>query len=444
MEDEEINFDRGETIESNYCCSECPSLIEILSINENNNIIEFRCTNKRNPHYKVMNLGEYLEKRISNNFPLDNINNDTCIEHKKKYLCFCSECNKHLCKKCQKNGNHIPHQKINNIEIEPLNEELEIMKKIIDYYEEKIDKFYRNMNNTEDISINIFLDEKDIKIQKIEQKKEEEMKKNKDKYLEEIKLIKEKYENEMKKIKREYLHNNNRISNKYKLEKEKIDYIYTKKYQDRKNNKYLASLVENEKKKNKIYDNFKMLNELVYNTYNIYKENVFNAINISNIIINYYEKNEYIKYRIIKHILKDENNEKIDFIYRKINCFKNENRLSFIDKTNKNENAAEIRRGKPQIKINIINNNLLNIPQSEGFHNKKEKIVPVLTDPNNYDGNIINPPNNKQHLIRPHEIKGFPFNKGQFLQNKEEYNENLFILFNSIFFKNIQQTSINS
>ena len=29
-----------------YNCTECPSLIEILSINEDNNIIEFKCLNQ--------------------------------------------------------------------------------------------------------------------------------------------------------------------------------------------------------------------------------------------------------------------------------------------------------------------------------------------------------------------------------------------------------------
>ena len=33
-----------------YNCSECPSLIEILSINEENNIIEFKCLNKDKEH----------------------------------------------------------------------------------------------------------------------------------------------------------------------------------------------------------------------------------------------------------------------------------------------------------------------------------------------------------------------------------------------------------
>ena len=34
--------------DSNYCCTDCSSLIEILEINENNNIIKFNCSNKNN------------------------------------------------------------------------------------------------------------------------------------------------------------------------------------------------------------------------------------------------------------------------------------------------------------------------------------------------------------------------------------------------------------
>ena len=35
-----------------YNCSECSSLIEIISIDEENNMIEFKCLNKKNYHEK--------------------------------------------------------------------------------------------------------------------------------------------------------------------------------------------------------------------------------------------------------------------------------------------------------------------------------------------------------------------------------------------------------
>jgi len=45
-----------------YCCSDCPSLIDILSINEKNDIIKFKCSNKEKSHKKTLKIKEYLEK----------------------------------------------------------------------------------------------------------------------------------------------------------------------------------------------------------------------------------------------------------------------------------------------------------------------------------------------------------------------------------------------
>ena len=46
-----------------YNCAECSSMIEILSINERNNIIEYKCLKKNNnEHNKIMQIKEYLEQ----------------------------------------------------------------------------------------------------------------------------------------------------------------------------------------------------------------------------------------------------------------------------------------------------------------------------------------------------------------------------------------------
>ena len=46
-----------------YNCTECSSLIDILSIDENKNIIEFKCLNKScNDLKKTMTIKEYFEK----------------------------------------------------------------------------------------------------------------------------------------------------------------------------------------------------------------------------------------------------------------------------------------------------------------------------------------------------------------------------------------------
>ena len=56
-----FEIDNGEIY---YNCSECSSPIEIVSINENKNIIEFNCLNKESNHPKniIMPLKEYIEK----------------------------------------------------------------------------------------------------------------------------------------------------------------------------------------------------------------------------------------------------------------------------------------------------------------------------------------------------------------------------------------------
>jgi hypothetical protein len=83
MEDcSEIVFDKGNTPfnefmqynELNYCCTDCSSLIEILHINENKNIIEFKCSNKNNSHQKSIEINKYLEERKQNKKNKSNIN----------------------------------------------------------------------------------------------------------------------------------------------------------------------------------------------------------------------------------------------------------------------------------------------------------------------------------------------------------------------------------
>ena len=139
-----------------YNYSECSSLIEILSINENNNIIEFNCLNKNNNHNKklTMPIKEYLEKmkKFNNN----KLNKDECEIHKAKYLCYCFDCNCHLCKECLKEGNHLNHIKNNIIEIEPSKEELNIIEEIIKEYEIKIDDLSREkLNKMNELKISL-------------------------------------------------------------------------------------------------------------------------------------------------------------------------------------------------------------------------------------------------------------------------------------------------
>ena len=77
-----------------YNCTECSSPIEILSFNQKENNIEFRCTNKN--HKINISIEEYINKMKT--FNDKNINNDKCLIHNNKiYEFYCLDCNQHLC-----------------------------------------------------------------------------------------------------------------------------------------------------------------------------------------------------------------------------------------------------------------------------------------------------------------------------------------------------------
>ena len=85
LEKKELDLD-----DINYNCMDCSSLIEILLINEENNIIRYKCINN---HYKDILIKEYL-KYIKKNKNLKI--NDICELHKEKYSFFCFDCKSYL------------------------------------------------------------------------------------------------------------------------------------------------------------------------------------------------------------------------------------------------------------------------------------------------------------------------------------------------------------
>ena len=144
------SIDIEENLDFNYNCSKCSSLIEIISINENNNILKFRCLNKNNNHSEmVMSLKEYFKemKKYTNK----GTNIVKCEIHKKnnKFISYCYDCNCHLCEECLKTRKHINHLKNNIIEIKPIPEELNILKEIIKYYKNKTDNLIIEKNKKE-------------------------------------------------------------------------------------------------------------------------------------------------------------------------------------------------------------------------------------------------------------------------------------------------------
>ena len=130
-----------------YNCMECSSPIEIMSIKDNH--IEYKCIN--NDHKRKILIKEYIEKMKKYNNK--NNNNDECNIHNNKYECYCIECNKHLCKECLKLREHIGHNKINIIEIKPNENEINIFKNIIKYYDNKINELeIEKYNKTKDVN----------------------------------------------------------------------------------------------------------------------------------------------------------------------------------------------------------------------------------------------------------------------------------------------------
>ena len=355
-----------------YNCSECSSLIEILSINENNNIIEFNCLNKNFNHNKklTMPIKEYLEKmkKFNNN----KLNKDECEIHKAKYLCYCFDCNCHLCKECLKEGNHLNHVKNNIIEIEPSKEELNIIEEIIKEYEIKIDHLSReklNKMNELKISLNNKQKQEEDKnkenLSKNENQKQDELKINKDKYENDINEIIQRKNEEIKLRKLKYSNEIEEINNKYKLEEEKINQNFkdiinelNKIYEEDIKNLKHNEIIEN-------MNNLKQIIELISNTYNAYNNNYFNALNINSVLSTYME-NDHIKNEIMKKISKD----KYEQVYNKIKQ-KNINQKNIGNK-NLNLNREKLKNEITSNCIEFMNDKIKEI--NKKWKNKIEEM----------------------------------------------------------------------
>ena len=118
-----------------YNCTKCSSLIEILSISEKNNTIKFKCLKENNE--KLVTIKEYLEEMRK--YKINKID-EKCEKHNKKYIIYCFNCKNHLCKMCLKTKIHIKHEKTNIFEIQPGEEELNIIKRRIEEYKDKMNK----------------------------------------------------------------------------------------------------------------------------------------------------------------------------------------------------------------------------------------------------------------------------------------------------------------
>ena len=463
--------------DSNYCCTDCSSLIEILEINENNNIIKFNCSNKNNLHQKSIDIKQYLEKRKQNKIKNNQINRDICDEHGQKFKAYCFECNKHICEICLSGGIHIGHEKINIIEIAPFQEEIQIFDKLKEYFEKEIDILLREniyrRNQLSDLSKSkkdeIVLNEiKNKKMKDLKNQEEMEIKNINERYSKALKLLEDDYIKKRKKLKSNYKYMYNKIINKFKL---KVDLLFhnIQMIRENFNNKIkeYENKIENNIIKSNNINNIKFLNEVILNTYNEYPQNIFNIINISQIIMNYNEKNMNIRNKVILNILNDDYNNKIKLISTKVQSFhelftkkilpikifmakednfekknkisKNNDRFNYHQRSLYND-KLKIADYNDQIQKEFINqnkryNNINSFNFSSTQHNEKKNINKFedLFDPifficrKKHDFNF-NKINNDQYQI---------LRKEYFKYKKEKKENDLIICFDKYFLSNI-------
>ena len=280
-------------------CPKCSSEIEIILLNEETNMFEFKCI--KNSHKIILSITQYIKEleTIKNENNL-NIFKDQCSIHKNNnYIIYCFDCNCHLCNECLKTGKHLIHKKSNIIEIQPLDIELKIISEVIKDKKIKLEKLYKEKEiKTKELNDELS-DKKKKEIERLNNKIEDfeyksgiELEQNKKKYIKEIKDIKEKYETEIKKLKIKYKTINNKIINIYKLKntKEQIKHnLIIKKLTTLYKNKYDSYKFESKIEK---AEGLIKINENIYNLYNAFNNNYFNAVNINNILMSY-SKNKY-------------------------------------------------------------------------------------------------------------------------------------------------------
>ena len=379
--DDEIDNNYKENILCN--CPDCGSFIEIL--NETYNQIEFKCPicNKNDEKgVKIMIIQDYLSslsKNICNickngkeNLKLcikckliicnDCINNHIeqsqgncsneffidyneieikCFEHPNNInMCFCNNCQKHLCSECLKSKKHKYHIKTDFIEIKPSEEEVNKYFSIIDLLKNvkqnlkqvQIEKIKEARHNALDQEYNI-LKLFQSKVSKINRDMEKEIKDEKKKFSEECdKLYQEYLDNvESKKInlEKKVKEINWKYENLFNDEKN----IYEKKI-DELNNKIMKDYQALYKKdfpiQINLVNNLIKINEIIYHSFLAYENNYYANINFDKIIKSL-EKNIEILKEIRNGNINLQLNDK-DLIV--INSLNN-------DHSNKNEDKQE-------------------------------------------------------------------------------------------------------
>ena len=434
--------------DDSYTCSECQSNIEILSINNESNEIEFKCP----VHGKLyLSINEYLEKMKKNTYLFFNCSNckksqkefngifKYCLDCKKVFCnlcvkshinnneehriintneinnkcashninnelkCYCTNCKEHLCKECLRTRIHINHVKNNIEEIEPMKEELDIVDKIIKKYKKDVE----NLENEEKLKIKNLGEKKEIRyndalnsyneINKSDSKnKENEIKDVRKKYLKKIEEINKDFNESLKVLeeqKKKKLEENEKNSD---LQNKNIEDKYKKLSNDRtdsleKELKKIENQYENDVNKLGYKDKIEKMNDLInlnkiiYETYKLNDKNYFFNLNINYLIAHYINH--------CQNDLKEIFGNKYDEILKKVSkkTFQYDDEQGFIAPNNENVNHKFNNNVNNNINYNIIPNNLtpnFNINYDNVQNNNKN---------NNYN-NLVLPDKQKKLL----------------------------------------------
>ena len=396
-----------------YSCPQCSSNIEILSIDDKEFEIIFKCLNedeKSNHKMQKMKINEYIKKIEKNsilinecsickknrysvtNFPTfkycincklvlcyecgeDHINksnnsghylinnnekNIKCLIHpKNNNIVYCFDCKRHLCKECLKTKEHINHKKNNIYECLPLDGDKKIHKKIIDILKMEIQNL-----------------EKEVKFNETNNKNNEEQKKIENDYKNKIESLDLKLKNNLKENEINLKVELEKLERKYKIKKDKIEKKYNTISEEIKNKcNELINKTKKELKEKLNLIKFKndtdrlnlikkindvnaliVINEKIKKTQEIYSDNYYNNINLINTLTSFRKsENKEISQLFVNH--RDYNNkDNLNLLNSQIPEASESFQIDFLSKKIKRDkdNSLELENS------NNMNHNLIN------------------------------------------------------------------------------------
>ena len=398
-------------------CPECFSALEIISIDEDTNMFEFNCTKNKHKNNKV-SIIQYLNS-IKNIMKINNLSEfkDKCEVHKNNnnfFISYCFDCKCHICNECLESGTHISHKKNNIIEIKPIEQELKVISEFIKEYKIELAKLY-NEKKMKTKELNDELENKikqenkllKNKIRRYGFENKIEIEQSADNYISDINEIKKKYEEEIKKLKQKYENLNKSINNKYKLKNEKEKIKYNLKIE--KLNMIYKNKIDSFKFEEKIerVECIKKLNENVFNAYQSYNNNYFNALNINNILVIYLKNKS--RNEKIKALFENEYDKIVSMIMNKynegINLIKKLKELNGVEDL-KNQIKQETIKSKELSEINVQLSE-----KNEENEKENNKLIEQIKQVNNKLN--IAEEENKKHAKEKEELNNIIWRKNE-------------------------------